>query len=162
MVDLRFRKFHVTAVFRVPLPFAYDWCTDYSPDDAKIAGEDKLFNLQRRFVLRSPRQVIFENVYDEQGGWGWERHTVTLLPPTRWHSDGFGNYGESHLDYRLSELPGGRTLFDMNWVSRPNALDSGPRPTKEVVERFVRLLWRRRARVLERDYRTSLKNGANA
>jgi hypothetical protein len=153
--DRGFREYHVTVVFRAPLRFAYAWCTDYSPKDPKIAGEDKAFGLQRRIVSRSREQVVFENLYNHGAGWAWERHSVTLRPPDRWHSDGFGNYHEAHLDYHLSELPGNRTQFDMRWTSRPIGLSTGPRSPSGTVERFVQRLWRIRGRALERDYRKS-------
>lgn len=148
-----FLEYHVSVIFRAPLRFAYAWCTDYSPEDVKIAGEDKAFGLHRRIVLRTPRQVVFENLYDHGKGWAWERHSVTLTPPDRWHSDGYGNYHESHLDYHLTELSDSRTRFDMRWMSRPIGLSTGPRAPVPTVERFVEKLWTARARALERDFR---------
>jgi hypothetical protein len=152
-----FREFHVSVVFRAPVGFVYSWCTDYSSDDAKITGEDKMFHLRRKIVQKSARQVVFENIYDEGRGWAWERHTVTLRPPDRWHSDGFGNYQESHLDYRLTELPRDRTRLTMRWRSRSSSLASGERPSKAAIERFVLRLWQRRGRVLTRDYEESIE-----
>jgi hypothetical protein len=157
MEERGFRQYRVAVVFRAPLPFAYSWCTDYSPDDAKIAGEDKAFGLERRIVSRTRNQVVFENLYDHGKGWAWERHSVALKPPNRWHSDGYGNYREAHLDYELTELPGNRTRFDLRWVSRPIGLSTGPRSPTAAVERFVEKLWRTRGRALERDYRKSLR-----
>ncbi|MGC2288786.1 MAG: hypothetical protein WA688_02890 [Thermoplasmata archaeon] len=159
MADRGFREYHVSTVFRVPLRFAFEWCTDYSPEDAKITGEDKAFGLQRRIVQRNLRQVIFENIYDHGAGWAWERHTVTLSPPDRWHSDGYGNFHEAHLDYRLTELSGNQTQFDMRWKSKPTVLSTGARSPTAEVERFVQRLWRIRGRALEREYRTSKRNG---
>lgn len=155
--DRDFRKYHIRVIFQAPLRFAYAWCTDYSPEDAKIAGEDKAFGLQRRVVSRGRDQVVFENLYDHGKGWAWERHSVTLKPPDTWHSDGYGNYHEAHLDYHLTELPGNRTQLDMRWVSRPIGLSTGERSPTSVVERFVQRLWRIRSRALEREYRRSLR-----
>jgi 2-polyprenyl-6-methoxyphenol hydroxylase-like FAD-dependent oxidoreductase len=150
-----FREYHVTVVFHAPLSFAYEWCTDYTPEDPAITGEDKAFGLQRRIVQRASDQVVFENIYDHGAGWAWERHTVSLRPPDRWHSNGYGNYHETHLDYHLSELPGNRTRFDLRWVSRPTGLATGTRSPRQTVERFVQRLWRLRGRALGRDYRKS-------
>jgi hypothetical protein len=157
VADRTFREFHVSMVFHAPLPFVFAWCTDYSPEDATLAGEDRMFHLRRRIVSRTARRVVFENIYDEGKGWAWERHTVTLKPPDRWHSDGLGNYNEAHLDYQLNELPRGRTEFEMRWRSRPTPLLRGKLPTKHAAERFVRELWRRRGQVLEREYRKTLR-----
>lgn len=156
MTDRGFRRFRISVVFRAPIRFAYAWCTDYSSEDPKFAREDARFRLQRRVVERTTRRVVFENLYEEEGGWVWERHTVTLSPPDRWHSDGVGVYQESHLDYRLTERPGGRTRLVMRWRSRPTVHDRGARRPKAVVERFVRELWRLRGRALEQAYRETL------
>ncbi len=155
--DRDFREYRISVVFQAPLRFAYAWCTDYSPDDAKIAGEDRAFGLQRRIVKRTTDQVVFENLYDHGSGWAWERHTVALIPPDRWHSNGYGNYHEAHLDYHLTELPGNRTRLDMRWVSKPTGLSTGPRTPRATVERIVQHLWRIRGRALEKDYRRSLR-----
>ena len=157
MPDRGFHTYHVSLVFQAPLQFAFAWCTDYSPGDPKIAGEDRAFHLQRRIVERGPRRVVFENLYDHGAGWAWERHTVRVRPPDRWHSDGYGNYHEVHLDYRLTPLEGDRTRFDMRWRSKPTGLSKGPRSPKKTVERFVHRLWRLRGRALEREYQATLR-----
>lgn len=149
------RRYRVRVEFQAPLPFAYAWCTDYTPEDAKYAGEDRTIHLQRRIIVRSRRRVVFENLYQVGKGWGWERHEVTLFPPRQWHSEGKGNYHESVLDYELRERPGGRTQFRMSWRSRPIGLGRGPRPDRRLVERYVTSLWKRRAKVLAREYRQS-------
>lgn len=153
------RSYRVSVEFRVPLSFAFRWCTDYTPEDGKYGGEDKTLNLQRRIIERSRRRVVFENLYDDGKGWGWERHVVTLHPPNRWHCVGRGNHGESVLDYSLTALSDRRTRFEMRWRSRPVGPDQGPRPTVNRVERYVTQLWKRRARFLERDYRSSFSRG---
>ncbi|MFZ0831193.1 MAG: hypothetical protein WCB18_00925 [Thermoplasmata archaeon] len=71
--DRGFRAFHISAVFQAPLRFAFEGCTDYSSDDVKIAGEDKMFGLQRRIIERTYRNVIFENLYDHRAEWARER-----------------------------------------------------------------------------------------
>ena len=147
------RNYGISVIFRAPLSFAFDWCTDYTPDDGKYAGEDKSIHLRRRIISKSRRRVVFENLYDVPSGWGWERHRVNLLPPNRWHCEGRGNYHESVLDYRLIPLSRNRTRLEMRWKSRPAELATGPRPSRQAVERAVANLWKRRARALERDFR---------
>ena len=44
------RKYYISVEFHVPLAFAYSWCTDYTPEDGKYAGEDKTLHLQRRII----------------------------------------------------------------------------------------------------------------
>lgn len=149
----RWRSYRITAEFVVPLAFAYRWCTDYTPEDPRYAGEDRTIGLRRRIVSRSPRRVVFENLYDAGGGWAWERCLVTLRPPDRWHCETRGNYGESVLDYRLTAVGPDRTRLEMGWKSRPGGFARGRRPGPAAVEAFVRRLWRRRATALERAYR---------
>jgi len=137
----------------VPLSFAFRWCTDYTAADRKYAGEDVSINLRRKVVSKSKRHVVFENLYDVGGGWGWERHTVTLVPPDRWHSHGIGNYHESVLDYALTAIDNHRTRLDMRWKTRRRGPSRGPRASGSRVEAYVAGLWRKRARHLERAYR---------
>jgi hypothetical protein len=150
------RSYHVTVVFRAPLPFAFAWCTDSSEDDPKYAGEDRSIHLQRRVIDRTARRVVFENLYDEGRGWARERHVVTLRPPDRWHGDGHGSYFDMNLDYRLTVLAGDRTRFTMEWSASPNALFRGRRASRRAVEGRVRHLGGRRARAMEREYRSTL------
>jgi len=98
---------------------------------------------------------VFENVYVEGRGWGWERHTVTLRPPSRWHSVGHGNYPESVLDYTLTVLSPQATQFDLRWRSRPVGLARGPRPSARAVERYVATLRKRRGRAIVSEFRRS-------
>lgn len=150
------RKYRISVEFPVPLGFAYRWCTDYTADDAKYGGEDKTLHLQRRIIERSGRRVVFENLYDQGKGWGWERHVVTLRPPRHWHSVGRGNHHESVLDYSLTAISKNRTRFDMRWKSRPVGHGRGPRTPVDRVERYVTQLWNLRATFLVREYRLSL------
>lgn len=154
-----YRSYRVSLEFRVPVEFAYAWCTDYRPDDGKYGGEDRTIHLQRRIISRNRRRVVFENLYDEDRGWGWERHTVSLKPPTAWRSVGKGNRSESILDYKLAGLADERTRFDMRWKSRPTPLAKGSRPSDHAVENYVTKLWRKRARAMERDYRQAASRG---
>jgi hypothetical protein len=144
-------EYHISVVFAAPLSFVYSWCTHYTPEDPELGGE----HYERRILSRSSSRVVFENLYKVEKGWGWERHVVTLMPPNRWHSEGTGNYSDSTLDYTLSQLSAGKTKLDMRWRSRPTHL-SRERSSRAVVERFVTRLWRRRARALEREYRSTL------
>lgn len=151
-MDRSSHRYHVSLEIRVPLPFAFEWCTDYTPEDGKYAGEDRSIGLVRRIIERTPRRVIFENLYNEGKGWGWERHVVRLKPPRAWHSDGIGSSFESHLDYRLTARPGDRTLFDMKWSSKPMPWCQGGRATPGLVEAWVARLWVAREKAMRPDY----------
>lgn len=148
------RHYLVSVEFGASLAYAYRWCTDYTTQDGKYAGEDKSIHLERRIIDRSRRRVVFENLYDAGKGWAWERHVVTLHPPRRWHSEGQGNLQESVLDYSLFPISDRRTRLQIRWKSRP--IGRGPRPSQQQIERHVTQLWKRRARFLQREYRRSL------
>lgn len=143
----------MSVVLPVPLNFAYRWCTDYTAEDGKYAGEDRTIHLQRKILARNRRRVVFENLYDVGDGWGWERHHVTLRPPNRWHSEGKGNQYETRLDYALTPVTVQQTCFDMTWRSRPIARKAGRRTPAKVVEAYVTQLWVLRARAMEREFR---------
>ena len=140
--------YRISTVLKVPLPFAFRWCTDFRPDDAKREGE----RYERRILDRSARRVVYEDLEPTRAGWRWARHVVTLRPPDRWHSDSVGNYREVSLDYSLTALGRSRTRFALVWKRRPSALAGRP-PSKRSTERDTLLAWRHFARAMERDYR---------
>jgi hypothetical protein len=142
-------EFHVTAEFRAPIEYVFAWCTDYRPDDARREKD----TYERRIVSRAPNQVVYEDLSDDDdGGWRWSRHTVTLRPPNRWHSDSVGSHRELSIDYALTALGPERTRLDLRWRRRPTAL--GPRRvSKRTTERSTTRAWGNFAAVLERDYR---------
>src|SRR6266550_3230412 len=88
--------FPYTTLFR-----SFAWCTDYTPDDAKLEGE----SYQRKIIERSRRRVVFEDLEETKDGWVWGQDVVTLLPPDRWHMDGVGNRRDVTADYKLTKLP---------------------------------------------------------
>src|SRR5437867_6508175 len=58
-------EYRITATFRVPLDFAFAWCTDYTPGDAKLEGD----SYRRKIIERSSRRVIFEDLEETKAGW---------------------------------------------------------------------------------------------
>jgi hypothetical protein len=100
-------RYEVESVFHAPLPFVYRWCTNFTPKDARYSRE----GYARRILRRSLGEVIFEDLYDTKAGWIWIRRVVRLLPPAGWHADSVGSDRALSLDYRLSKLPGERTLL---------------------------------------------------
>jgi hypothetical protein len=141
-------EYRIRVTFRVPLEFAFAWCTDYTPDDAKLEGE----NYQRRILERSRRRVVFEDLEETKDGWIWSRDTVTLRPPNRWHMDGLGSRADVTADYVLTRLSDDRTQFELRWRRRPRMRVSKP-PTKAQREASTLHAWNRFARAMERDYR---------
>ncbi len=137
----------IRVAFRVPLEFAFDWCTDYTPRDAALEGE----SYERRILERTPRRVVFEDLEDTPSGWVWGRDVVTLRPPNRWHMEGVGSHRDVTADYRLTRLADGRTELELRWWRRPKLLGK-PIPRAQREKEGIRA-WKRFGAAMERDYR---------
>ena len=144
------RTYEVRSTFQVPLPFAFRWCTDYTPRDARYSAE----RYDRRILRRSGREVVFEDLYDTKQGWIWIRRAVRLLPPARWHADSVGSDRTLSVEYRLSKLSANRTLLTIRARRRPYGI--GVRnPSRSSWESSVAANWSRFGRAMERDYERS-------
>lgn len=141
-------KYHIETTLRVPLKFAFRWCTDFRPDDAAREGE----TYERKILTRTARRVVYEDLELTPSGWYWARHNVRLLPPNRWHSESIGNYREASLDYRLTPLGPKRTRFELTWRRRVLPLAGTP-PSRTSIEKGTLLAWRKFAKAMEADYR---------
>lgn len=145
------RRYEVRSTLRAPLPYVFRWCTDYTSEDGRYSGEDHL----RRILSRSNRRVVFEDLYDTERGWIWIHRDVRLHPPDRWHADSIGSDRILSVSYRLSRLPGDRTLLSIDARRRPYGVGRA-NPSKKEWQRRVAGNWERFGRVLERDYRRDL------
>ena len=143
-------RLHVATTLRVPLKFAFRWCTDFRADDARREGE----KYQRRILEKTPRRVVYEDLESDPAGWRWARHVVTLRPPDRWHSDSVGNYREATLDYRLTALGRERTRIELTWTRRSTPL-AGRSASRRSIEAGTHAAWRRFAKSMESEYRKS-------
>ncbi len=143
-------EYHVRAVFRAPLDYAFSWCTDYDPNDDRREKD----HYSRKIIERRSRRVVFEDLTDSPEGWNWARHVVTLFPPDRWHSESVGSHRDLTIDYRLTALSAERTRLDFRWRRRRTALASSA-ASKRAIEQSSTEAWRRFARELEKDYRNS-------
>lgn len=137
----------VHVAFRVPLEFAFNWCTDYTPEDAALEGE----SYQRKIVERSKNRVVFEDLEEGDTGWVWARDVVTLRPPNRWHMESIGSHRDVTADYVLTTLPGGNTQLELRWWRKPHP--PGRRIPRAQREKETGLAWKRFAAAMERDYR---------
>ena len=140
--------FRIRVAFRVPLEYAFVWCTDYTPDDGALEGE----SYQRKVIERGARRVVFEDLEETKSGWSWGRDVVTLRPPNRWHMDGVGNRRDVTADYVLTRLPDGRTQLELRWSRRPNVPET-TKLTKAEREADTVRAWKRFGTAMERDYR---------
>lgn len=134
--------------FDVPLSFAFRWCTDYRPDDARLHGE----RYDRRILRRSSASVLYEDLWWEPDGWRWRRNVVALHPPNFWHCDSFGSVRDASLDYRLTALPGDRCRLTLIMRRRPSS--SRPQqPSARAMEEDLRGMWNGYARAMLQDFR---------
>jgi hypothetical protein len=144
--------YEVRATFRAPLDFVFQWCTDYTPEDARYEAEE----YERRILKRTSREIVYEDLEAAKDGWFWSRHVVRLKPPNRWHSDSVGSHRAYSLDYRLSKLPSGGTELVLRALRRPYGV-GGRNPPKSQWERSVSIMWKKFGRALERDYRKTAR-----
>lgn len=143
-------EYHVSVMFRAPLPFAYAWCTDFRETDPKLEGEP----YERKILHRGNGRVVYEDVQSHPDGWHWARYDVRLEPPNKWSLLSIGNYRSIRAEYALTRRGEERTQFDM-WFKREAGPLLGPRLSRAAREREVKRSWRRFALALERDYRKS-------
>ena len=141
-------EYRIRVMFRVPLEFVFAWCTDYTPQDARLEGE----SYERKVIERTPHRVIFEDLEETEAGWVWSRDIVTLHPPNRWHMDGVGNRRDVTADYVLTHLPDGRTQLELRWSRRPNVPET-TKLTKAEREADTVRAWKRFGAAMERDHR---------
>jgi hypothetical protein len=139
----------IRVAFRVPLDFAFAWCTDYTPEDGALEGE----SYKRKIIERTARRVVFEDLEETDSGWVWSRDVVALRPPNRWHMDGIGNRRDVTADYVLTSLPDGRTQLELRWWRRPKP--PGKKIPRAVREKQNTLAWKRFGVAMEREYRQS-------
>ena len=140
--------YRILVDFNAPLPYVFRWCTDYRSDDAVRARE----SYDRRILRRTRNEVLFEDLWWERDGWRWRRTQVRLHPPDRWHADSIGNIRDASIDYRLTELPEGRTRLELRMRRRP-AVGRPGQPARGPFEKELRQLWSHFRRAMMRDYR---------
>lgn len=148
-------EYRIRVAFRVPLDFAFAWCTDYTPEDAKLEGE----SYRRKIVERTSHRVVLEDLEETKRGWLWSREVVTLHPPTRWRMEGYGSRAEDvTAEYVLSTLPDGRTQLELRWRRWPRP--SVPKLRKAEREAGALRAWKRFGAAMERDYKRAQRRRA--
>jgi hypothetical protein len=139
----------IEVTFRASLPYVFDWCTDYQPDDARREDDE----YERRILERSPKRVVFEDLGSDPKGWFWARTEVTLRSPDRWHADRRGNRSEILADYQLTALGPESTKLVMRTRRRPvrpNGTTIPPAARRKALTK----MWTAFGRHLEADFRT--------
>jgi hypothetical protein len=143
-------EYVIRQVFRAPVDFVYRWCTDFTPDDARLEGE----SYARKILHRDPRRVLYEDLEDGRDGWFWARYDVRLLGDGRWEMVSWGNRRLSRASYRLRPGPSGTSSLELRLRRRPSLVPSA-KVSRRAREAILSAAWKRFARALERDYRES-------
>ena len=145
-------EYRMEIEFRAPLKFVYRWCTDFSEKDAGLERE----KYRRKVLSRTSRQVVFEDLEEDDSGFFWARDVVELRPPDRWQMESVGSHRALRAVYRLTETGPGRTRLSLRFRRRPTALERVHR-TKAARERSVLQAWKYFRSELESDYRRSAR-----
>lgn len=147
--------YEIRRTFRVPLAFAFRWCTDYTTHDGKLSEGGQL----RRVLERTRRRVVFEDLSENPDGWFWSRYEVSLHPPDRWTATASGNYRTWELTYTLRPLAQDLTEFKLRGRRRPAGLGR-KNPSQRAMKAELQEMWRNYARAMEADYRAEGRRSA--
>ncbi len=135
----------VKKTIRVPLPFAYQWLTDYRDDDPKITGSSAI----RKVTEKTPSRVVYTTEMTDGGRTMKTRSVVSLKPPDRWDVDGTSDQRDYTGTYRL--VPDGDiTTITMTFDS---IYKMGNAPDKKERELVTSSLWDKYIAALESEYR---------
>ena len=144
--------YQIRQTFRVPLDFAFRWCTDYSPRDGVLAGDGH----KRRILSRARRRVVYETLYDYPDGWFWSRQSVSLHPPDRWTATAEGNSRHWDLIYTLRPLGPRTTEFTFRGVRTPTGVGR-ENPSQQEMKAELNAMWKNFGRAMERDFQRSTR-----
>jgi hypothetical protein len=135
-------------IFNVPVKFAYDWCTDYSPEDSKIVGS----KFPRIVLEKTKNRAVYASFKPGRDGKPkLAVRVVTLHPRTySWHLDYFAEEDLEVGEYTLTRLGANRTRFDM---ALKNTWKHGKGPSREELEADAKRVWDKYAPAIELDYR---------
>lgn len=150
----RATRYELRWTFRVPLDFAFRWCTDYTTEDGKLAGDGH----ERRVLHRSARKVVYEDLYDYPYGWFWSRYEVLLRPPDRWTARAEGNYRKWRLVYTLRRRGPQATELRFQGRREPVGLER-KNPSQRAMAAELNELWGNYRRAMEADYRRERGRG---
>ena len=147
---IRTGTYRISRIINAPLPFVYDWCTDYREDDYKITGSKS----RRTFIEKTRRRVIWASRYPSNGGFGLAVNIVTLHPPRGWHLDWFGQEDNEVAEYRLRKLDPSRTR--LNIVLKVEWKTANV-PSKAKYLEDINGTWDKYSAALEKDYKRRKK-----
>ncbi|MCI4322561.1 MAG: hypothetical protein L3K03_00815 [Thermoplasmata archaeon] len=141
--------------FRVPAPWAFRWCVDFAPEDWTLAGG----NGARHVHWLTPRTAILDDSFPGSGARRIRKRKLVHVYPRSRSWVGTHLTGPNfHSQFRYSIVPDGPAASvlrfegrDIRWEGAP----LGPPQERRVTDRIRTedaALWKRLARVMERDY----------
>ncbi len=96
----KYRSYRFRKLIQAPLPFVYQWCTDYREDDDRIT--DSIYHYKAKVVLREAARIVRIIVLP---GRNPNRNTdveiISLMPPNRWHLNKLSATDDETGSYRL-------------------------------------------------------------
>jgi len=143
----KLQTYHLSKIIEAPLPFVYDWCTDFREDDGKLTGSRR----KKKILEKTKSRVITTSSYLDNGRMIGNVSIVTLMPPNAWHLDTAGNPREQETgEYKLSKLGANKTRLDMIFEVKYGA---GARvPSKEWWEDDSGKFWDKLIVAMMKDY----------
>ena len=138
-------SFHISKIIHAPLPFVYNWCTDYRESDPRITGS----KARRKILLKTVRRVIYTSAYRSGGKPKTAVNVITLHPLKWWHLDFIGDEDDETGDYKLTRLGPRKTRLGMNFIEHYKMRKP---PTKAQDVKHTHDVWNKYVAALERDY----------
>jgi hypothetical protein len=139
-------RFATSKVITAPLPFVYEWWTDYREDDHKITGQKRTVSI----LERTTHRVIMSIRYESHGQVMTAVKIVTLNPPNEWHLNWNGDEDDETGEYKLTRMGKNKTRLSATFKvhkKRPTA------QTKSEFRKEVNAVWSKYMAALESDYR---------
>lgn len=135
----------VKKTIHAPLPFAYQWLTDYRDDDPKITGSSAV----REIIEKNPNRAVYTTEMVEGGKLTKTMSVVIFRPPDRWDVEASSDLRDYSGSYRL--VPSGEdTIIEMIFDS---TYKIGDAPDKEGRERITNDRWDKYIAALELEYK---------
>lgn len=143
--------YRISKIINAPLPFVYEWCTDFRDDDSQLTGSKSV----RHVVEKTEKRVLYVVDYKVKGKDCWHASVIALKPPDSWYLEtACDPYEEEIGDYKLARLGKEKTRLDMvfrlKYNNPPYKID-----TKKEWEEDTSRFWDKLIVALDADYAKS-------
>ncbi len=147
------QRIRVIKRIRAPAGYVYDWCTDYRPDDWRVARPGA--HPRYRVIRLTPKRVLrirLTATADDDPDIAID--LVRLEPPDRWHTDQIDEEELETVDYRVSAIDRTTSRLEVTVTDRwmvPHHL------ARAETARRVSGAWDRYAGLIEARYAAGLR-----